>query len=106
MLTTFCFVVIGWIIFRAENIGQAWGYISRMFCEFDGTSPKHGNTPLIYCGIVLLVEWMQRKKEHAFQIPHRSLFAYRPVRWIFYFAVFVCTYFFMGNQSTFIYFQF
>ena len=106
MLTTFCFVVIGWIIFRAENIGQAWGYISRMFCEFDGTCPKHGNTPLIYCGIVLLVEWMQRKKEHAFQIPHRSLFAYRPVRWIFYFAVFVCTYFFMGNQSTFIYFQF
>ena len=106
MLTTFCFVVIGWIIFRAENIGQAWGYISRMFCEFDGTFPKHGNTPLIYCGIVLLVEWMQRKKEHAFQIPHRSLFAYRPVRWIFYFAVFVCTYFFMGNQSTFIYFQF
>ena len=106
MLTTFCFVVIGWIIFRAENIGQAWGYISRMFCEFDGTFPKHGNTPPIYCGIVLLVEWMQRKKEHAFQIPHRSLFAYRPVRWIFYFAVFVCTYFFMGNQSTFIYFQF
>ena len=106
MLTTFCFVVIGWIIFRAENIGQAWGYISRMFCEFDGTFPKHGNTPLSYCGIVLLVEWMQRKKEHAFQIPHRSLFAYRPVRWIFYFAVFVCTYFFMGNQSTFIYFQF
>ena len=106
MLTTFCFVVIGWIIFRAENIGQAWGYISRMFCEFDGTFPKHGNTPLIYCGIVLLVEWMQRKKEHAFQIPHRSLFAYRPVRWIFYFAVFVCTYFFMCNQSTFIYFQF
>ena len=106
MLTTFCFVVIGWIIFRAENIGQAWGYISRMFCEFDGTFPKHGNTPLIYCGIVLFVEWMQRKKEHAFQIPHRSLFAYRPVRWIFYFAVFVCTYFFMGNQSTFIYFQF
>ena len=106
MLTTFCFVVIGWIIFRAENIGQAWGYISRMFCEFDGTFPKHGNTPLIYCGIVLPVEWMQRKKEHAFQIPHRSLFAYRPVRWIFYFAVFVCTYFFMGNQSTFIYFQF
>ncbi|MDY4563807.1 MAG: MBOAT family O-acyltransferase [Alloprevotella sp.] len=106
MLTTFCFVVIGWIIFRAENIGQAWGYISRMFCEFNGTFPKHGNTPLIYCGIVLLVEWMQRKKEHAFQIPHRSLFAYRPVRWIFYFAVFVCTYFFMGNQSTFIYFQF
>ena len=106
MLTTFCFVVIGWISFRAENIGQAWGYISRMFCEFDGTFPKHGNTPLIYCGIVLLVEWMQRKKEHAFQIPHRSLFAYRPVRWIFYFAVFVCTYFFMGNQSTFIYFQF
>ena len=106
MLTTFCFVVIGWIIFRAENIGQAWGYISRMFCEFDGTFPKHGNTPLIYCGIVLLVEWMQRKKEHAFQIPHRSLFAYRPVRWIFFFAVFVCTYFIMGNQSTFIYFQF
>ena len=106
MLTTFCFVVIGWIIFRAENIAQAWGYISRMCCEFDGTFPKHGNTPLIYCGIVLLVEWMQRKKEHAFQIPHRSLFAYRPVRWIFYFAVFVCTYFFMGNQSTFIYFQF
>ena len=106
MLTTFCFVVIGWLIFGAENIGQAWGYISRMFCEFDGTFPKHGNTPLIYCGIVLLVEWMQRKKEHAFQIPHRSLFAYRPVRWIFYFAVFVCTYFFMGNQSTFIYFQF
>lgn len=31
MLITFLIVIIGWIMFRAENIGQFWDYVTTMF---------------------------------------------------------------------------
>ncbi|MDR0745689.1 MAG: MBOAT family protein, partial [Mediterranea sp.] len=34
MLTTFLLVVIGWIIFRAETIHQAWDYLSCIVVDF------------------------------------------------------------------------
>ena len=33
MLTTFLLVAFGWIIFRANTIGDAWGYIGRLFSK-------------------------------------------------------------------------
>ena len=70
MLLTFFLVVIGWIIFRAESIGEAWGYISNLFIR------DFFSLPFIYVGtkkciffifVLLLAEWFFRKSDHCFQ---------------------------------------
>ncbi|MBQ8502356.1 MAG: MBOAT family protein [Bacteroides sp.] len=106
MLLTFLLVLLGWVIFRAENITQAWQYLLRMFTETTTNLPKHGNDPLIYIGILLLVEWMQRAKEHPFQLPESGIFRYRTVRWFLYLGLFITTFLLAGRQQQFIYFQF
>ena len=106
MLATFALVVVGWVIFRAESITQAVHYLWRMVSHFSEPWPSHGNTPFIYCGLVLVAEWLQRDKEHALQLPHHGLLRLRAARWMCYLLLTACTFFLMGNQSTFIYFQF
>ena len=106
MLLTFLLVLLGWVIVRAENITQAWQYLLRMFTETTTNLPKHGNDPLIYIGILLLVEWMQRAKEHPFQLPESGIFRYRTVRWFLYLGLFITTFLLAGRQQQFIYFQF
>mgnify|MGYP003213765333 FL=1 len=106
MLMTFLLVVLGWVIFRAETIGQAWEYIARMFTHFTFRLPAHGNDPLIYIGILLCVEWLQRGKQHGLQIGAGGWFKYRAVRWLLYYVVFIATFLLSGQQEEFIYFQF
>ena len=106
MLMTFLLVVLGWVIFRAETIGQAWEYIARMFTHFTFRLPAHGNDPLIYIGILLCVEWLQRGKQHGLQIGVGGWFKYRAVRWLLYYVVFIATFLLSGQQEEFIYFQF
>ncbi|WP_337408883.1 MBOAT family O-acyltransferase [Paraprevotella xylaniphila] len=106
MLMTFLLVVLGWVIFRAETIGQAWEYIARMFTHFTFRLPAHGNDPLIYISILLCVEWLQRGKQHGLQIGAGGWFKYRAVRWLLYYVVFIATFLLSGQQEEFIYFQF
>lgn len=104
MVGTFILAVFGWIIFRAENITQAWDYILTMFQTATVRYPLGEKiTIFYYIAILLGVEWFARKQSHPF--------AYIPIKWRF---VRLCFYaiFFMwiisnrGNQAEFIYFQF
>lgn len=106
MALTFLLVLLGWILFRAETVGQAWEYIVRMFTCFTFELPRHGKDPLIYIAILLFVEWLQRDKQHGLQIEPRGLFRHRPVRWLLYYVVFITTFLLAGQQAEFIYFQF
>lgn len=106
MLFTFFCVLIGWIIFRAENIHQAWDYIVRMITGFRFALPAHGKDPFIYIGILLVVEWLQRNKQFGLQIGTHGIFRYRTVRWVVYYVVFISTFLLAGQQEEFIYFQF
>lgn len=105
---TFMLVVIGWIIFRAENITQAWDYIVRMFTHPYFTQPisGRGRLALVWIAILMILEWVQRNKQHAFQIAGHGLLRYRAVRMVLYASIFVCCIIFAGNQTNFIYFQF
>lgn len=106
MFLTFLWVVIGWIIFRAETISQAWDYIWRMITKFEFSLPAHGKDPLIYIGILIVVEWLQREKQFGLQIEEKGIFRYRAVRWGLYYALFIITLLLAGQQEEFIYFQF
>lgn len=106
MAITFFLVVIGWIIFRAENITQAWDYIFRMVAEFHIASVPYGRKVLLYISVLLIVEWLQRDKQHGLQITERGIWKYRLVRFSLYYVLVFAILALKGESETFIYFQF
>jgi len=104
MLLTFILVVYGWLIFRAENIGQVWDITRAMFTNGSVGSETVRTDAFIYCGLLLVIEWIQRKREHALDI---SGIRQRWLRWTIY-VIFVLSLFALTPRtfSEFIYFQF
>lgn len=102
MVTTFALAVIGWIIFRAENIRQAFDYIGHMFNRSLFSMPVGGKKALLFATILMMVEWIGRRNQFALQcLPHNRI-----VRWAIYYAVVTAIALAGGQQATFIYFQF
>lgn len=105
MLLTFFLATVGWIIFKADSIGQAWNYMkgicSTSLFSSPGASGVTGFTAAIF--IMLLVEWLQRDKEHGFDL---SGIKVGLVRYAAYLAVLFMTFAFGGHAVNFIYFQF
>ena len=108
LVLTFFLAVIGWIIFRAETMTQAWEYLSRML-----TTPYVAGQEIIdtknmlLSGFgLLLVEWLQRDKQHALQLPASGIFKYAAARYFLYLLIIVLMVLFSGTVQTFIYFQF
>lgn len=107
ILLTFVFAVFGWIIFRAESMSQAVDYFTIMFSGgFLAGTKIVATQELLLCLILIIIEWMQRDKQHAFQFGDCKLFNYRIVRWGVYYATLLAIAYFAGESQTFIYFQF
>lgn len=105
MLITFLLVVIGWIIFRAETIGQAWE-IMKGICDVSlFTMPMMVvglKKTLFFTAILLFVEWIDRSQKHAFALMRLPQWA----RIIAIYALIFIMLEFMGHSQSFIYFQF
>ena len=123
MALTFFLTVIGWIIFRAETMGEAVSYIAGVFdgSLFDVSESfrqlrslsryyRVQDSGLIECSLAIIAlsvgEWLQREKQHAMQIPNYGLLKYRIVRWGIYWGILWIIYRYAGYNQTFIYFQF
>lgn len=108
MGVTFGFVMFGWILFRADSITQAVGYMGSMFNRSALSYPTGmlGMDTILYplLAIFILIEWLQRHRQHALQVDH---IGGRPVRYACYLSLMVILSFFIGGEpATFIYFQF
>ncbi len=105
MLLTFFLVVIGWVVFRAESIGQAWDYLGGIFSASLFTRPDApGVTGFSFAIVVmLLVEWVQRSKRHGLDL---SGIKYGAVRYAAYLAALFLIFALGGQAENFIYFQF
>lgn len=109
MLLTFLLVMIGWIIFRSETIGQSWEYICGM-CQRETlkacyrflTLYETRSISVLVC-LMILVEWINRRKEHGLYLP-QSVTWY--LRYAIYVALCILIILFTGENQTFIYFQF
>lgn len=106
MTFTFLLAVIGWVIFRAESIRQAWDYLAGMVTRFHFCMPEYGKKAMTYIFILLIVEWLQREKQFGLQLDMRGVFRYRAVRWGTYYILFLVSLLLAGQQEEFIYFQF
>ena len=110
ILMTFLIVVIGWVIFRAESIGQAWDYLCGMW-QWDTLRAGYrlfvqrnlvSRTAMVL--IMVLFEWLNRKNGHGLDLQAvRSPL----IRYGIY--IFVILFLMVSVESTpsqFIYFQF
>ena len=112
LLLTFGVVVMGWIIFRAETIGQAWEILKGIFNASLFTIPYLQNRyfyiPMMSWILILItMEWIYRNKDFAFQnIQNVKLFHHVVVRICLYAAAFLVILSQRGGVIEFIYFQF
>lgn len=109
MILTFCLVVIGHVIFRAESISQACGFLYSIITNgFTGTSiiDSYGKLYICFAIILLIIEWIQRKQEHVLQLQDFPLFRVRLIRFMLYLFIILLIITFTGKSQAFIYFQF
>ena len=106
MILTFFLVLIGWVFFRADSIGQAFEYFSGM-CQFDTFlafyqmfTMKEGWLILV----MLAVEWIGRKNQFGLEKLGTS---WKPIyRHAMYYFIILLICLFTGKEQVFIYFQF
>lgn len=108
MLLTFAIVTLSFIIFRADNIGQAWGYICTMVTNNVFSIPwlmkRIYYIPLLICVVIMFVtEWIQRDKEHGLELTNIKSHA---LKFGIYFILMFFVLWMGGKAETFIYFQF
>lgn len=111
MAITFFLAVVGWVIFRAENITQAFDFILRMILTFfDDFHLRLGSIHTILAVMLLvIVEYVQRRKNHALQFSEEGFIAQHVVaRWGIYLILFCSIFYFSFTNAAqeFIYFQF
>lgn len=105
MLGTFGLVVLAWIFFRSNTVGQAFVYIKRMFSlNFEGGIEYLSNErySIELTGLLLLFiyfEWNARTEEHPFTGKFKILKGIIIILALLGFGVF-------SKASDFIYFQF
>lgn len=107
MLLTFILAMLGWILFRAENINQAWTYVCGIFNKSLFTMPWIDNpTYMLPMPLILLflaiMEWTGRNKE----CPIKFEGAKKPLQWVLYLLLVILIFSFGKPAETFIYFQF
>lgn len=103
MLLTFLLAMIGWVLFRSETIGQAWDFLGGMFSKSLFAVPSVPAKTLLFVVVMLVVEWIQRKREHGFAMEGIKSGA---LRYTCYIAVLAVIFIFGVFNETFIYFQF
>jgi alginate O-acetyltransferase complex protein AlgI len=109
MLSTFALTVFAWIFFRAENIEHAFDYISTILSNSLFQFPSFNDIPkaLITLFLILffiIIEWNGRFEKYAIE----KMFLEKSfiIRYAFYFLLIFMIFYFKGNNSEFIYFQF
>ena len=108
MLLTLTLVVVGLILFRADDINQAWEYTCGICDKSILSVPWLINrmyyfSQFIIIAIMLVFEWINRKKNHGLDISD----LHPVIRIVIFILVFQLIQFFLpATPSNFIYFQF
>ena len=110
VLCVFLLVCLGWVVFRAESVGDAFAYLGQMFeglLSLNLGGIAYGKKVLLWCFLLVVVEWVQRQRQHPLDFQGITFFQrYRACRWAVYYLVTLIIIFARGEGQTFIYFQF
>ena len=100
---TFLIVVLAWVFFRAETIADAFQYLEIIFSKSIATMPYIPRSVVLYLFIYMVLEWLQRHRDHVLDIAHLKN---KYVRYSIYYVITFCLFYFAGDLQPFIYFQF
>ena len=109
MVLTYCLVAIGLVFFRSANITEAFGFLSSIVTNDFTTLPgidNYGKLYILFAILLLVIEWVQRQREHALQLQEFKLFSSRFSRFALYLLIILLIITFTGKSQAFIYFQF
>lgn len=106
LVFTFLIVLIGWVIFRSDNMHQSIDYLSLMFSHYSPYTTVMGKTALVWCALLTVLEAVSHKYENPFAMHPVGLWRYGWVRMSVYALFFFFILIFAGNSAQFIYFQF
>lgn len=109
MCLTFCLWALSLVFFRADNISQAFGFMYSMLTNgLAGASiiDTYGKLYILFGLMLLAIEWIQRKQEHALQLQNFHFLSQRSVRYALYLFIILLIITFTGKSQAFIYFQF
>ena len=98
---TFLLTAVGWVVFRSADMTEALGYLQRMFA-FDFGTIAYGKRTLLWCLLLVAVEWVQRRRRHPLCVDALPVY----MRWAVYYLLLFIAFFARGEEQTFIYFQF
>ncbi len=93
------------IFFRAENVGQAFGYIASIFSLSILTPPDLSQLMFVvpFMVIFMIMEWVSRNKNHGLEFSGRSVY----FKWSVYIIIgFIVVLAYDNNPNDFIYLQF
>lgn len=105
MLLTFLLITVGLIIFRADSVGRAFSYIGNLFSNSIVTISLENRhlQCMAFILAAMVIEWIQRGKEHALDLDRVRSGA---LRYVIYLTVIFITLIFSTDSSDFIYAQF
>lgn len=108
MALTMVLVVIGLIIFRAEDMTLGWQFFTGMFTSsitaipgFAGIANTNAIISIVYIALMLVLDWISRDKEFFLEDCKNGLLRYTM---IIFFVLSI--YYFGGDSASFVYFQF
>jgi D-alanyl-lipoteichoic acid acyltransferase DltB (MBOAT superfamily) len=103
---TYLLVSFGLIIFHSSSLGETGHYIYSIFANsfFPIVIPSKRVIPFII--ILIILEWIQRDKEHALGFSNVKWLNNIYVRWSIYLIILFLIFFIHGEDSDFIYFKF
>ena len=108
MLLTFVLVTIGWIIFRADTIGQAWEIVGKICSDSLWDKAYMGGlSSLAFTALAIVVmigaEWLQRNEDHGLVLDRMNS---RVLRYAIYIVLITMILWKGDSGDAFIYFQF
>lgn len=105
ILITFTLTMFTWIFLRAGTIGQGFAILKKIFSASLFTYPESYSRRLFaFIIILIVVEWLNRDKEHGLEISDYDLPVY--IRYFIYYSITLLILLFAGKARGFIYFQF
>jgi alginate O-acetyltransferase complex protein AlgI len=114
IMSTFFLTTIAWVFFRADSIYHAINYVYELLKGLIFRNNYIHTLNFVYweIGIVLpfvilmflIIEWYGREQKYAIEkvFLNNNIF----IRYLFYYSIILCTFYFSGKEQAFIYFQF
>jgi D-alanyl-lipoteichoic acid acyltransferase DltB (MBOAT superfamily) len=110
MLATFTLVMLTFILFRANNIQQAFEFYQRLCSISIFSIPDFDNKLLLLSTLfftigMLILEWFQRENDHALKINQSKINKIQSIL-VYYLIIFLIIMFGSTAENQFIYFKF